>query len=91
MGRALAICLFALLAITTSRNAAAQNAGDAMNLFGAIMRAAIVDHARVEWSKLPPNETSCMDEALQRQGYSVGAIIQNGVLPTDPRNLQYSL
>ncbi|MDR3413470.1 MAG: hypothetical protein P4L87_21365 [Formivibrio sp.] len=63
----------------------AQNPGDMINLFGVMVRAAIVDHARIEWSKIPPNQTSCIDEALQRQGYSIDGMIENGVAPTDPR------
>ena len=71
--------------MATAKNASAQNAGDVIGLFGALMRAAIVDHARVQWSKLSPNEASCVDDALQQQGASVGAMIQNGIIPTDQR------
>jgi hypothetical protein len=85
MAKTLAVCLLALLATLLSKNAVAQNAGDMMNMFSAIMRAAMADHARVEWSKIPQNESSCIDEALQRQGYSVSVMIQNGIAPTDPR------
>src|ERR1700722_2731539 len=85
MGRIVAICFFAALATVTARSAFSQNAGDMINLFGAMMRAAIVDHARTEWSKISPDQSSCIEEALQQQGYSVGVMIQNGIAPTDPR------
>jgi uncharacterized protein YecT (DUF1311 family) len=84
MTRRLAICAFVVVAAITAKNASAQNAGDMINIFGALVRGAIVEHARVEWSRLSPNEISCVDEALQQQGSSVGAMVQNGVLPTDP-------
>ena len=73
------------LAASTSNQAVAQTAGGMMNMFTAIMRAAIVDHARVEWSKVPSNETSCIEQALGQQGYSLGVLIENGIAPTDPR------
>jgi uncharacterized protein len=77
--------LFALLASSEANHALAQNAGDMFNMFGAIMRAAIIDHARMEWSKISPNEASCLEEALGKQGYSISAMIENGVAPGDPR------
>ena len=85
MAKRLAVCLLASAVMILSKNAAAQNAGGMMNMFTAIMRAAMVDHARVEWSKIPPNESSCIDDALRNQGYSVNVMIQNGIVPTDPR------
>jgi uncharacterized protein YecT (DUF1311 family) len=85
MIRSLAICVVVLVAAITAKNASGQNAGDMMTLFGALVRGAIVEHARIEWSKLSPNEISCVDGALQQQGLSVGTMIQNGIIPTDPQ------
>jgi uncharacterized protein len=76
------VCVLLLL---SSTNSFAQNAGDLINLFSNIMRGAIVDHARVDWSRIPQPEASCIEEGLQRQGYSIGGLIQNGVAPGDPR------
>jgi hypothetical protein len=74
-----------LIAVATSNQALAQNAGDVFNMFNNIMRAGIADRARTEWSKLPQNESSCIDAALQQQGYSIGTLIQSGIAPNDPR------
>lgn len=60
----------------------AQNAGDMINVFGQIMRAAIVDHVRHEWSRISPRETSCIEQALEQQGDSIGRLVQIGVAPS---------
>ena len=85
MGRKLATCLGILLAANISTHAVAQNVGDFINIFGAMMRAAIIHHARTEWSKVPPNETSCIEQELQHQGYSINVMVQNGIVPGDPK------
>ena len=54
-------------------------------MFTAIMGAAIVNNARIEWSKVPANQTACIEEALRQQGTSIGGLIQNGIAPNDPR------
>ena len=74
----------ALVTALMSGDAAAQNAGDVFNIFKSIMRSAVVDHAKKEWSRVAPNDASCIDQALQEQGYSISTLIQNGTLPTDP-------
>jgi hypothetical protein len=53
--------IFALLtvALGESNDALAQTPGGLMNMFTAIMGAAIVNNARVEWSKIRSDETSC--------------------------------
>ena len=63
----------------------AQNAHDFVNMFTTIMRDAVVNNARNEWSRISPNEAACIDGTLQQQGSSVGSLIQNGITPTDPR------
>jgi peptidoglycan hydrolase-like protein with peptidoglycan-binding domain len=83
--RRFATYVIVLVAACISRNAAAQNAGDFINMFSGMMRAAIIENARTEWSKLSPNETSCIEQGLQQQGYSIDRAVQNGIAPQDPR------
>lgn len=73
-----------LFALSADSPASAQNP-NIMNMFTAIMGAAIVNNARVEWSKIPPNETACIEQELHQQGATIGALIQNGIVPNDPR------
>jgi hypothetical protein len=73
------------LASFASTDALAQNAEDVINMFGTIMRAAMVDHARAEWTKVSQNELSCVEQGLKQQGTSIDNSIQNGVDPNDPR------
>ncbi len=46
---------------------------------------AVVEATRADWNKLSPRETTCMDDALHKQGGSVEALIQRGVAPSDSR------
>src|SRR6266536_3614421 len=85
MPRLFGVCLIASLLSIVGSSAVAQNAGDIMNMFSNIMRAAIIDHARTEWLKLPPDESSCVEERLEQQGASIDTLVQNGIVPTDPR------
>lgn len=64
-----------LFALSISNQARAQTAGGIMNMFTNIMGAAIVNNARIEWSKVPANETTCIDQELRQQGTSVGGLI----------------
>ena len=82
---ALRLAVFVIMLVAPPRDSYAQGGPDVINMFGAIMRAAMVDHARTEWARLPHNELSCMDQALQKQGYSIDALVQRGIPPTDPR------
>jgi tetratricopeptide (TPR) repeat protein len=68
-----------------STGAVAQNAGDFMNMFSGMMRAAIIEHARTEWSNISPNETPCIEQGLQQHGYSIDSLVQQGIAPQDPR------
>jgi hypothetical protein len=85
MRKKFSACLLVLLAACISGYAAAQNANGIMNMFSGMMRAAIIEHARTEWSKVPPNETSCIEQGLQQQGYSINILVQQGIVPQDPR------
>jgi len=44
-----------------------------------------VQATQAAWAKLPSTLVGCINDALQQQGGSVEALIQRGVLPTDPR------
>jgi tetratricopeptide (TPR) repeat protein len=79
--------LFAVLLVAVSADQAfCQNRNDFMNLFGGVMQQAMIRVAQSEWRKLPINEMGCIEQALvQQQGTTVEALIQRGVLPSDPR------
>ena len=85
MSRKWIIYAFLMLALSTSKQALAQTPGGLMNMFTAIMGAAIVNNARVEWSKVPSNEAACIEQELRQQNISIGGLIQNGIVPNDPR------
>src|ERR1035437_9007527 len=85
MRKKFAAYLLVLLGVCLSGYAAAQDASGIMNMFSGMLRAAIIDHARTEWSKVTPNETSCIEQGLQQQGYSIDILVQQGIAPQDPR------
>jgi hypothetical protein len=85
MARKFVIYTALLFVLSTSDQARAQVRGDLMNMFTAIMGAAIVNNARIEWSKVSANQTACIEGALRQQGTSIGGLIQNGIAPNDPR------
>jgi uncharacterized protein len=76
---------FNACALTGISNAYAQNAGDMMNLFGGLMRGAIVEGVRADWRKIRPPELACIEQELQKQGTSTAALTQQGILPADGR------
>jgi hypothetical protein len=49
------------------------------------MQPATVQATQAAWAKLPSEEAGCINDALYQQGGSVEALIQRGVLPSDPR------
>lgn len=79
------LAVFCILQLLLCTAVVAQNPGDFMNMFSTLVRAAIIDHARREWSKFPLQEGSCIEQALQQQEYSIDLLVQNGIVPTDPR------
>ena len=85
MARKYVIYTALLFVLSTSNQARAQVRGDLMNMFTAIMGAAIVNNAKIEWSEFPANQTACIEEELRQQGTSIGGLIQNGIVPNDPR------
>jgi hypothetical protein len=49
------------------------------------MQPATVQATQAAWAELPSEEAGCINDALYQQGGSVEALIQRGVLPSDPR------
>jgi hypothetical protein len=74
MARKFVVCFALLLGATLNDQAAAQNAGDMINMFTSIMRGAIVNNARVEWSRLPPNGT------VKWEGRTLDAIVVKSLI-----------
>ena len=75
MARKFGICAAFLFALSISNQARAQIPGGLMNMFNAFMGAAIMNNARIEWSKVPTNQTACIEEELRQQGGSIGRLI----------------
>jgi len=77
---------FALLCLLGSASSAlAQGPNDFLRTFGMIMQPATVQATQAAWAKVPSDEAACINDALYQQGGSVEALIQRGVLPSDPR------
>jgi hypothetical protein len=77
---------FALLYLLGSASSAlAQGPDDFLRTFGTIKQPATVQATQAAWAKLPSEEAECINDALYQQGGSVEALIQRGVLPSDPR------
>lgn len=76
-----AICL--LIGVLPAAKANAGDAGNIFNIFTNIMRSAVVDHTRKEWSRIPEAEASCIEQALEDRGNSIDALVQRGVSPND--------
>jgi len=49
------------------------------------MQPATVQATQAAWAELPSKEVGCINDALYQQGSSVEALIQRGVMPSDPR------
>ena len=63
----------------------AQSADDFLRAFGTIAKTSIVKATRTEWDKLPSSEARCINDTLRQQGASVEALVQRGVMPSNPR------
>jgi hypothetical protein len=74
-----------LLITNGTAQAIAQSARDAFNIFNNMMRAAIAENARSEWTKTPHAELVCLEQYLQQRGTSIRSLIEQGITPTDPR------
>src|SRR5262249_4486803 len=78
--------LFALLCLLGSASSAlAQGPDDFLRKFGTLAQPATVQPTQAAWAKLTSEEAGCINDALHQQGGSVEALIQMGVLPSDPR------
>jgi uncharacterized protein len=73
-----------VLLLISSTSAFAQNVNDFLNMFRGLVQQSMIQTAQLEWSKLPPNEIACIDQTLRQQGASIVALVNRGVLPTDP-------
>jgi hypothetical protein len=62
-----------LLLVCGASRVLAQNPNGIMNVFTAIMGAAIVNNARNEWSKVPPNQTECIEEGYGNRARRSGS------------------
>ena len=69
----------------TLKLAIAQNVDNNTQMFGGLMQSASTRAAQVEWHKIPPNETACIDRGVREQGSSVNDLINRGILPLDHR------
>jgi hypothetical protein len=77
---------FALLCLLGSASSVlAQGPDDFLRTFGTITQPATVQATQAAWAKLPSTQVGCINDALHQQGGSVEALIQRGVLPSDPR------
>src|SRR5215510_6748009 len=77
---------FALLCLLGSASSAlAQGPDEFLRSFGTITQPATVQATQAAWAKLPSTQVGCINGALHQQGGSVEALIQRGVLPSDPR------
>src|SRR5262249_52037358 len=78
--------LFALLCLLGSASSALAQGPDVfLRKFGTLAQPATVQPTQAVWAKLPSEEAGCINDALHQQGGSVEALIQRGVLPSDPR------
>jgi hypothetical protein len=77
---------FALLCLLGGASSAlAQDPDDFLRTFGTITQPATVPATQAAWAEVPSKEVRCISDALHQQGGSVEALIQRGVLPSDPR------
>jgi hypothetical protein len=77
------LCLGLTLTVGCT-GAIAQNANDILNIFGGLIKSAVVQAALTEWRKLPPSEVACVDQNLRQQGSNLQAAISQGMAPSDP-------
>jgi len=78
------LCLGLILTVGCT-GAFAQNANDILNIFGGLIKSAMVQTALTEWRKIPQSEVSCVDQNLRQQGSNLQAAIQQGITPSDTR------
>jgi hypothetical protein len=77
------VCLALLLSQPSL--VAAQSVNNVINLFGGLMKTAIIEGAKTEWRKLRPVELACIEEQLQQQGRSTESLARQGIFPNDGR------
>jgi hypothetical protein len=66
-------------------DAAAQTPNAVFQMFGNVMRSAMIEQTRSEWRRLPPNEFNCVEQALLTRGTAVSWLVEQGIAPGDAR------
>ena len=79
------VVLCALVLLVLSKSAYAQNLNDFVRMFGGVIQQGMIQAAQSQWQRMPPNELSCLDQALRKQGISIDALVSRGIAPSDPR------
>jgi uncharacterized protein len=77
--------LICALLLFSSTIASAQNINDFLQRIPELLQRGQRLAAQHEWQRLLPSEASCIDAALQQQGNSINTLIENGIMPNDPR------
>ncbi len=80
------LCILLATWIAVSNAAQAQNDTTIPGIFGAIIRAALIESARKSWLKVDPNVRQCL---VQRYNISPDQLYQQGIKATDSRVVQY--
>jgi tetratricopeptide (TPR) repeat protein len=75
------IALLCALQLIVGTTAFARKVNDLPTLFGGVMPHA----AQSEPGTVPTSDAACLDQALRQQGANVEALMQRGVMPSDPR------
>ena len=76
--------LCALVLLVLSESVYAQNLNDLVRMFGGIIQQGMIQAAQSQWRRMPPNELSCLDQALREQGVSIDALVSRGITPSHP-------
>jgi hypothetical protein len=77
--------LAAAAALFFSFDVATAQINDIFGRLGGFVQSAIVQATQAEWSKLSQSELDCVDGTLRGGGTNLRNIIQQGMLPADPR------
>lgn len=78
------VCL-ALSPFAAQSSQAQSNAAGVFGLIGGMIAAAQIQAAKEAWTGQPELRLYCAQKALARHNVTIPALIQNGVMPSDPR------
>ncbi|MBM6580102.1 peptidoglycan-binding protein [Microvirga sp. BT689] len=82
------VCSIACLGLSqfvTQSSKAQSNAAGVFGLIGGMIAAAQMQAAKEAWAGQPEMRLYCAQKALARHDVTIPALIQNGVMPSDPR------